>query len=108
MIGRGAYGRPWFPGHVAAYSAGGIQPQAPSGPVLAALVQRHYEAMLAHYGESLGVRCARKHLGWYADRLPASAARSGLRKALLTEGRANEVLRLIPLLFAEAVERVAA
>jgi tRNA-dihydrouridine synthase B len=101
MIGRGAYGRPWFPGQVAAYSARGVRPRSPDGSVLAALVQRHYAAMLDHYGESLGARCARKHLGWYASRLPANARSDTLRNVLLTEVRPREVLRLIPLLFGE-------
>jgi len=102
MVGRGAYGRPWFPGHVAAYSASGVQPGPPRGRALAALVQRHYLAMLGHYGESLGARCARKHLGWYADRLPrGGGAAATIRTALLTEGRPKEVLRLIPLLICE-------
>jgi tRNA-dihydrouridine synthase B len=65
--------------------------------------------MLGHYGESLGVRCARKHLGWYADGLAPSARAAVLRKALLTETRPKEVLRLIPSLFGEAdIERAAA
>jgi nifR3 family TIM-barrel protein len=109
MIGRGAYGRPWFPGHIARYSASGIQPRPPSGAALAALVQRHYEAMLGHYGTSLGARCARKHLGWYAGRLPADAGTAAIRQAMLTESRPGEVLRLIPLLFdGPEAERVAA
>jgi tRNA-dihydrouridine synthase len=28
---------------------------------------RHIEAMLAHYGEALGLRNARKHIGWYLE-----------------------------------------
>jgi tRNA-dihydrouridine synthase B len=109
MIGRGAYGRPWLPGQVAAFAATGVRPGPPSGPAMTALVQGHYEAMLGHYGESLGVRCARKHLGWYADGLAPSARAAVLRKALLTETRPKEVLRLIPSLFGEAdIERAAA
>jgi tRNA-dihydrouridine synthase B len=101
MIGRGAYGRPWLPGHIAAYSAGNGQLHAPSGHARAALIQRHYAAMLDHYGESLGLRCARKHLGWYAGRLRASSGSAALRQLLMTESRPREVLRLIPLLFGE-------
>jgi nifR3 family TIM-barrel protein len=109
MIGRGAFGRPWFPGAVAAFAATGREPGAPSGTTLAALVQRHYEGILAHYGSALGVRCARKHLGWYADRLPANPTRSTIRRVLLAETRPAEVHRLIPRLFDGAdLERAAA
>jgi nifR3 family TIM-barrel protein len=109
MIGRGAYGRPWFPGEIAALAVAGVLPSSPCGPTLVALIQRHYEAILDHYGVALGVRCARKHLGWYADRLPASATRTTLRRMLLAETRPGEVLRLIAQLFdAPDLERVAA
>src|SRR5581483_4498890 len=50
MIGRGAYGRPWFPGEVAAFAATGERRGCPHGAALVALIQRHYEAMLSHYG----------------------------------------------------------
>jgi tRNA-dihydrouridine synthase B len=108
MIGRGAYGRPWLPGQVAAFAANGIGPSPPAGPAMTVLVQCHYRAMLDHYGEELGVRCARKHLGWYTNRLPPRAATNPLRKALLTETRPREVLRLIPSLFGETDEERAA
>ena len=109
MIGRGAYGRPWFPGEVAAFAATGVPPSTPRGRTLVALIQRHYEEILHHYGVALGLRCARKHLGWYADRLPASATRTTLRRMLLAETRPREVLRLIPQLFdAPDLARVAA
>ena len=37
--------------------------------------------MLAHYGDRQGVRVARKHLGWYLDRLRPSAPRGAPRRA---------------------------
>ena len=69
MIGRGAQGAPWVPGQVSAALAGQPLPEAPSGEALADLVREHYEAMLAFYGADIGVRVARKHLGWYLERL---------------------------------------
>ncbi len=67
MVGRGAYGRPWFPGQAATYLATGRDPGAPSLAEQAGIVQRHYEGALSHYGRSSGVRNARKHLGWYVE-----------------------------------------
>lgn len=68
MVGRGAYGRPWLPGVLSA--------QLKNAPVAApdlteqhALVREHYEEMLLHYGSEHGVRCARKHLGWYVEQV---------------------------------------
>jgi tRNA-dihydrouridine synthase len=99
MVGRGAYGRPWLPGAIAAAAAGrAFVP--PAGAALAAHVAAHYEAMLAHYGVPLGLRMARKHLGWYADRLAPGAEVKALRAAMLTAGNPRDVLRLIAALFA--------
>jgi tRNA-dihydrouridine synthase B len=72
MIGRGAYGRPWFPGQVAAHLAGRPVPADPPAAVRHALIRAHYEDLLSHYGVAQGVRIARKHLGWYAQDLPGS------------------------------------
>jgi tRNA-dihydrouridine synthase len=107
MAGRGAYGRPWLPGAIAAFAAG--RPfAAPEGMALAELVAGHYEAMLDHYGAPLGLRMARKHLGWYVDRLEPSAEVKALRSAMMTAGNPREVLRLIEALFAGSGTRRAA
>lgn len=108
MIGRGAYGRPWLPGRIAAYAATGAAPPEPTGLALAELVASHYDAILDHYGPLLGLRCARKHLGWYADRLAPSPENKAVRAAMMTENRPHEVLRLIDALFAEDERRAAA
>jgi nifR3 family TIM-barrel protein len=107
MIGRGAYGRPWLPGAVAAF-ADGRPAAAPEGEALSELVAGHYEAMLAHYGAPLGLRMARKHLGWYTDRLEPAAEVKALRAAMMTAGNPREVLRMIAALFAGAGRRRAA
>ncbi len=65
MIGRGAYGRPWFPAQVEHYlKTGEILPD-PSPAEQLDIVLRHYTEMLSHYGVDQGVRVARKHLCWY-------------------------------------------
>ena len=66
MIGRGAYGRPWFPGQVVHYLRTGEKlPDPPLAEQLDVLLE-HYEDMLSHYGAETGVRVARKHIGWYS------------------------------------------
>jgi nifR3 family TIM-barrel protein len=107
MTGRGAYGQPWLPGAVAAFAAGRSF-AAPEGAALAELVAGHYETMLDHYGAPLGLRMARKHLGWYADRLEPNAEARALRAAMMTAGNPREVLRMIAALFADAGQRRAA
>ena len=109
MIGRGAYGRPWFPGHVAAFATTGRLPETPSGDRLARLVLDHYDAILAHYGPFLGVRNARKHLAWYMDQArPVSADDNASRREILTSTDSREIIGLLRTWFADADMRRAA
>jgi tRNA-dihydrouridine synthase B len=66
MIGRGAYGRPWFLRQVMQFLATGERLPDPAAGERLAIILAHFDAMLAHYGRDTGVRMARKHLGWYA------------------------------------------
>jgi tRNA-dihydrouridine synthase B len=72
MIGRGAYGRPWFLRQIMDYLQDGTQTEAPTPREIAAVMLEHYDAMLHHYGEHNGVAIARKHLSWYLKHLPES------------------------------------
>jgi nifR3 family TIM-barrel protein len=67
MVGRGAQGRPWFPGQLARYLATGTPGPQPSLLQQLALVSALYGEMLAHHGHDIGLRHARKHLGWALD-----------------------------------------
>jgi tRNA-dihydrouridine synthase B len=73
MIGRGAYGRPWFLKQAMAMLRGEPVPADPTLAEQGALVLEHYEAMLNHYGAGAGLRVARKHVAWYSKGLPGSA-----------------------------------
>lgn len=93
MIGRGAQGAPWVLGQIAHALYGTPAPVEPTGGALADLVAEHYEAILSFYGTALGLKVARKHLGWYADRAGAPKAE------MLTADDPASVLRLIPSAF---------
>src|SRR5262245_28410686 len=86
MVGRGAQGRPWFPGHVASYLRTGIRPCEPVLDTRWRLLAELYEQMLVHYGARLGTRQARKHLGWGLD---AAAATAGVSANELKQQRAR-------------------
>jgi tRNA-dihydrouridine synthase B len=73
MIGRGCYGRPWFPAQVAHYLRTGERLADPSLSVIYATLVEHFNAMLEHYGVIAGIRIARKHISWYSKGLPGSA-----------------------------------
>ena len=105
MIGRGAYGRPWFPQQVVHYFRTGERLPDPSLAQQYATVRAHFEAMLEHYGIETGVRMARKHLGWYSKGIPASA---DFRAAVNRESEADKVRGLLAGFFLPALERQAA
>ena len=73
MVGRGAQGRPWFPGQLAHYLATGKREAPPPLGEQLALVSALYGEMLGHYGLAIGLRHARKHLGWALDAAAAIA-----------------------------------
>ncbi|WP_344761673.1 tRNA dihydrouridine synthase DusB [Actimicrobium antarcticum] len=65
MIGRAAQGRPWIFREVAHFLATGTHLAAPLVSEVVALMEEHLRAHYAFYGAYLGVRTARKHIGWY-------------------------------------------
>lgn len=67
MIGRGTYGRPWFPGQVIHYLRTGERKAVPPVEEQLQVVLAHYEEMLELYGVEDGIRVARKHIGWYVS-----------------------------------------
>jgi tRNA-dihydrouridine synthase B len=70
MIGRAAFGRPWIFREIEHFLATGAELAPPAPAEVEAVVREHLEALYALYGEAQGLRVARKHLGWYARRLP--------------------------------------
>ncbi|MBL8700211.1 MAG: tRNA dihydrouridine synthase DusB [Alphaproteobacteria bacterium] len=73
MIGRGACGRPWFLSQVIRFLATGERSAEPGPEVQRDTLLEHFDAILAHYGRDVGVRMARKHIGWYAKGFPGAA-----------------------------------
>jgi tRNA-dihydrouridine synthase B len=65
MIGRAAQGRPWICREIDHYLRTGTHLPAPLVDEVRELMHAHLEAHYAFYGEYLGVRTARKHIGWY-------------------------------------------
>lgn len=105
MIGRGTQGKPWLLAQVAHDLFGTTAPQVPQGGDFVDMVAGHYDDILSFYGDTLGLRVARKHLGWYMD---TCATPPDLRRAILTAREAAQVQRLIPDAMAFEPEGVAA
>jgi tRNA-dihydrouridine synthase B len=97
MIGRGAEGRPWFPGEVARHLAGGLAEAPPALVVQLEIIRALYEDMLSHHGLRIGVKHARKHLGWALDTAASTTGTSretlkALRERVLTALSPRETL----------------
>lgn len=82
MVGRGAYGRPWLPGMLAWMLDPTAGRPAPTAEERCSLILSHYRAMLDFYGEGLGLRVARKHIGWYLE--------TAVEDGLMEQARAAE------------------
>lgn len=79
MIGRAAQGRPWIFREVSHYLATGEVLPAPEVSEIHQILLEHLDALYGFYGETTGVRMARKHIAWYTRGLADSA---GFRHAM--------------------------
>ena len=74
MIGRAAQGRPWIFREIAHFLATGTHLAPPLVAEVKRLLVAHLHDHYGLYGDFLGVRSARKHIGWYVKSLPGGAA----------------------------------
>jgi nifR3 family TIM-barrel protein len=113
MVGRGAQGRPWFPGQLARFLAGGRKETAPPLAAQRDIIIALYDEMLSHHGERIGLKHARKHIGWALDTAAATAgagedARKLWRRHVLTAHDRRETERRIDQSFDALAWRAAA
>jgi nifR3 family TIM-barrel protein len=73
MMGRGAQGMPWLPGQIGRRLETGIAEAAPSLQQQLAYICALYDDVVRHYGMRIGLRHARKHLGWALDAAAATS-----------------------------------
>ncbi|HXR88493.1 MAG TPA: tRNA dihydrouridine synthase DusB [Stellaceae bacterium] len=73
MVGRGAYGKPWFLRQLMHFFKTGARRPDPPLAEQRDILLGHYDEMLSHYGINVGIRIARKHLGWYSKGLYGSS-----------------------------------
>jgi nifR3 family TIM-barrel protein len=108
MVGRGAYGAPWLPARIAQCLASGRDPGPPPLGQQARIAHDHLTAMLSHYGTSLGLRNARKHIGWYLEKSGrAGDVVKAWRRTLCTDESAPRVLQGLTRFYDEAGEAAA-
>lgn len=103
MIGRAAYGAPWLLGRIASALSGEGKGEPPALSEQAGIARRHIEAMLAHYGDFLGLRNARKHIGWYLETSGHRVDTQKLwRRCLCTEEDPVRALALLDAFYSDA------
>jgi nifR3 family TIM-barrel protein len=91
MLGRGVYGRPWLAAALAmaledralddVALADGAALREPDAQTRLGLVLDHFRETLAFYGDRLGLKIFRKHLGWYVEQAPWPAPVADRRAA---------------------------
>ena len=89
-MGRGVIGKPWIISQISACVNNEPQPSSPKGSGLIEIIAEHYDEILSFYGESLGVRVARKHLKRYFDTFDLSKK---LSNEFLKENSAKALIR---------------
>jgi nifR3 family TIM-barrel protein len=91
MIGRGAQGQPWLPGQIGRQLENGKAEAAPSLSQQLAYIRALYDEVCRHYGLRIGLKHARKHLGWALEiaaecsRAPAETLKNWRHKILTSE-----------------------
>ena len=101
MIGRASHGAPWIFRDVNALLDGGTRSDALAPWQLRDIILEHLVSVYGFYGESAGVRIARKHISWYCERLSLPES---VRKTLLAAGNTVEQFGLAENHFARAAE----
>ena len=95
MIGRGAQGQPWLPGQIGRRLDGGAAEAAPALPQQLHYIRALYDEICRLYGLRVGLRHARKHLGWALDvagiasRAPAEKLKAWRQRILTSENPAD-------------------
>jgi tRNA-dihydrouridine synthase B len=95
MIGRAACGNPWIFEQIRHFFERGEKRWEPAAATVLGTVQAHLEQLYSFYGESAGVKIARKHIGWYLGRF--SAISPDYKQLLNTATISAEQLRLMHL-----------
>lgn len=105
MVGRGAYGKPWFLSQVIHYLKTGEKLPNPDVAMVKDIMVEHYLSMLDHYGEASGKKIARKHISWYTKGLRDSAE---FRQKVNKLSETKEVLQTIDDFFEPLLNECAA
>ncbi|MDD1611684.1 MAG: tRNA dihydrouridine synthase DusB [Methylococcaceae bacterium] len=93
MIGRAACGNPWIFEQIQHFFHDGEKRWEPAPAAILGTIESHLEQLYGFYGESAGVKIARKHIAWYLGRF--NTISQGVRQALNAATIPAEQLRLM-------------
>ena len=96
MIGRAAQGRPWLFREIGHYLTTGERLAPPGLTEINTWIAEHLQSLYTFYGETAGVRIARKHLDWYSRPWPNAAL---FRAQVNSSERSTEQLALVGAFF---------
>ena len=111
MIGRGAYGRPWIADAIGQALESGGEMREPDLPARLRIALEHFRDTLRFYGDRLGLKIFRKHLGWYVEQAFCpldSCARRAVRARLCQIDDAGAVEQALTALWSDAPLPIAA
>ncbi len=103
MVGRGAYGAPWRPARIAQFIETGSDPGEPDLRRQAEIAKAQIIDMFQYYGRELGIRNARKHIGWYLETAGLSGdVLKAWRRQLCTQESPDRVVADLDCAYREA------
>ena len=91
MVGRGAQGQPWLPGQIGRRLETGVAEAPPALAEQLDHIRALYDEVCSLYGLRIGLRHARKHLGWALEvaarcsRAPAATLKTWRERILTSE-----------------------
>ena len=71
MIGRGIYGKPWLFKQIETELQGKVFIE-PTKQEKGKILLKHFDKIIEHYGEKVGMPVARKHIAWYSTGITGS------------------------------------
>ncbi|MEC4747667.1 tRNA dihydrouridine synthase DusB [Methylomicrobium sp. Wu6] len=93
MIGRAACGNPWLFEQIQHFFLAGDKHWQPTATTIVGTIETHLEQLYGFYGESAGVKIARKHIAWYLGRFDSIGR--DVSQALNASNNATEQMRLM-------------
>ncbi|MDM3872651.1 tRNA dihydrouridine synthase DusB [Porticoccus sp. W117] len=107
MIGRSAQGQPWIFREINHFLATGRELSGPQPQEVKDILLRHINGLYSHYGDYMGLRIARKHVGWYlATNCHNTAQQNSLRATFNSLTEAPQQLEFLNQLFFQPLSQM--